>query len=102
MINSNIQSNYNENMSMQQKLENLGLSVWGEEFGKPRMYVNTDEQLEVIFGLSIGRYGTGNISSARLNGERISNTRARKLSDNKIYFDCVTQTMVGIDLEPII
>ena len=87
--------------SVQSKLESLGLSVWGEAFGKARIYINTEKMGEV-FGLEINLYNTGNISSARLNGEKISNSRACKMIQNKIYFDIESQIFVGTDLKAII
>ena len=53
-----------------------------------RVYMN---DLERWSGLEVSRYGTGNISHARLDGERLSNTRARKLlarlDNGKLYYD---------------
>lgn len=76
-------------MTMEQKLEALGISAW-EKNGMRRYYINADK-VEAVFGLEIGRYNTGNISSARLNGEHISNTKAGKLLARKIYFDAVSR-----------
>ena len=86
---------------MQQKLESLGMAVWGAEFGKARIYINL-EDMASVFGLVINQYKTGSISSASLNGEKISNSRAYKLLENKIYFDIAKQEFVGTELEPII
>lgn len=91
----------NKGASMREKLEALGLSVWGEDFGKARIYINTDDMM-AVFGLSIGRYKTGAISCATLNGEKISNSRAYKILENKIYFDVEKNEFVGTDLEPIL
>ncbi len=56
-----------------------------------RIYINN---LETIYGLQTTSYKTGNISSATLNGEKISNSRARQLSCDlscaKIYYDVKT------------
>lgn len=68
-----------------EKLEALGITTW-ERDGMKRYYIN-DDQLEAVFGLSIGRYNTGNISSASLNGEGISNSRAYKLISRGIWYD---------------
>lgn len=89
------------NGNVQSKLESIGLSVWGEAFGKARIYINP-ENMEEVFGLSINLYNTGNISSARLNGEKISNSKAYKIIQNKIYFDIESQNFVGTDLKAII
>lgn len=68
-----------------EKLEDLGIEAW-EHNGMKRYYIN-DDQLEAVFGLSIGRYNTGNISSAWLNDERISNSKAYKLIGRGIWYD---------------
>lgn len=68
-----------------EKLEDLGIDAW-ERDGMKRYYIN-DDQLEAVFGLSIDRYNTGNISSASLNGEGISNSRAYKLLGRGIWYD---------------
>lgn len=68
-----------------EKLEDLGIEAW-ECNGMKRYYIN-DDQLEAVFGLSIGRYKTGNISSASLNGEGISNSKAYKLIGRGIWYD---------------
>lgn len=71
--------------STAEKLEDLGIAAW-ERDGMKRYYIN-DGQLEAVFGLSIGRYKTGNISSASLNGEGISNSKAYKLIGRGIWYD---------------
>jgi len=73
----------------EEKLEALGISAW-EKNGMRRYYINADK-VEAVFGLEIGRYNTGNICSARLNGEHISNTKAGRLLARKIYFDAVSR-----------
>lgn len=70
-----------------------GGTLW-EKSGMRRIYFNN---LAALMGLSISYYKTGNISSARHNGERISNGAAGRmlssidklwfdLADNKFYF----------------
>ena len=71
-----------------EKLEDLGIEAW--ECGQMKRYYINDDKLEEVFGLSIGRYNTGNISSASLNGEGISNSEAYKLLGQKIYFDAIS------------
>lgn len=44
--------------------------------GEVRFYVNN---LAELIGLDVSRYGTGNISSARLNGEKTSNAEAGRI-----------------------
>lgn len=56
-------------------LINLGGSEW-KAYGKHRIYFDTEIQCELL-GLEIQRYKTGNISSATLNGEDISNTQGK-------------------------
>lgn len=92
---------YSQTKSASQKLQDLGMTVWGAEFGKARIYINL-EDMAAVFGLVINQYKTGSISSASLNGEKISNSRAYKLLGNKIYFDIAKQEFVGTELEPII
>lgn len=77
----------------EQVLIDLGLSVW-EKNSTRRIYINSDRS-EDVFGLQITKYRTGNISSANLNGERISNSKASKLLSSPTYFDCTTQKFVG-------
>lgn len=52
--------------------------------GQTRHYIN--DWAEQAFGLEIARYNTGNISSAALDGEHISNTKAARLG-GKIWAD---------------
>lgn len=52
--------------------------------GQTRHYIN--DWAEQAFGLEIARYNTGNIRSAALNGERISNTKAARLG-GKVWAD---------------
>lgn len=51
--------------------------------GEVRHYVNGWQEL---IGLEIERYGTGNIRWAFLNGEKISNTKARRVG-GKFWID---------------
>jgi len=76
------------------KIETL-VKIGGKEWqknGKHRVYFN---DLEGLAGLECSHYNTGNISSARLNGERISNSSARKigqaLCSAKIWYDVADQ-----------
>ena len=73
-----------------EKLEALGIDAW--ERGEMKRYYINDEHLEAVFGLSIGRYNTGNISSASLNGEGISNSKAYKLLGRGIWYDANTDS----------
>lgn len=66
-------------------LTKLGGRLW-EKGSMRRIYFN---DLERWMGLTISRYNTGNISGARLNGERISNSQARRMLNaiDKLWFD---------------
>lgn len=69
------------------ELVEIGGSRW-QKNGMDRVYFNDGASR---YGIETGRYGTGNISSATLNGEKISNTSARKIINKvnsmKYYFD---------------
>jgi hypothetical protein len=58
---------------------------------KHRIYFNNWEE---IAGFNINTYKTGNISSASLQGETISNNKANKMLGGKLYFDMVTSKFV--------
>lgn len=73
-------------------VQNL-ISIGGKEWVKDdmhRIYFNADVTAPLI-GLEIVSYKTGNIESAFLNGEKISNNKARQimttLDIGKVYFD---------------
>ena len=77
-------------MNTVEKLEQMGGKYW-ERGDKRRVYF--DPAIVLGFaGLETQRYGTGNISSAKLNGEKISNSRARRIASAfhycKFYYDC--------------
>ena len=66
-------------------LTKLGGKLW-EKGGIRRIYFN---DLEDLMGLTVKRYNTGNISSARICGEKISNSSAYRMisSIDKLWFD---------------
>ena len=65
-------------------LEAKGFKRWQK--GKmDRLYINAKE-----LGLECTYYNTGNIRSASFNGERISNSEARRIRDAKTYIDVAT------------
>ena len=70
-----------------EQLTKAGGKLW-EQGGMRRMYFNS---LASRIGLALDHYNTGNISSAKLAGEGISNCAARKiisaLQDMKIWYD---------------
>lgn len=78
-------------IEMETKLKAIG-KYW-EAGDKKRIYFNN---LLDLYGLEVTRYGTGKISSARLNGQKISNTQATKLINRmclgKLWYDCNSGT----------
>ena len=85
-------------MNVEQKLIEIGCTTW-EKYGRKRIYINNDDQIEKVFGLSVSRYKSGMISSAFLNGEKISNSQACRLLTVKPYFDCLAGKWVS-NIEP--
>lgn len=85
--------------NVEQKLVEIGCAVW-EKYGRKRIHINSDEEIEKVFGLSVGRYNSGWISSAFLKGEKISNSQARRLLTVKPYFDCLAGKWVS-NIEPL-
>jgi hypothetical protein len=73
-----------------EKLKVAGGSEW-ESGDNHRVYFN---DLPELYGLQAERYGTGNISSATLDGQKISNSKARKiesgLSGSKVWYNVKT------------
>ena len=78
----------------------MALEIGGVEWEKGnlhRVYFNDEAYKQVVkdeMGLVFTQYKTGNIKSATLNGEPISNGKARKMLPYKIYFDVVANKMV--------
>lgn len=66
------------------RAEAAGFRRWTKA-GKDRLYINATE-----LGLEVAYYKTGNISSAKWCGERISNADARRLLGSKVYVDVAT------------
>lgn len=85
--------------NVEQKLIEIGCTVW-EKYGRKRIYVNSDEEIEKVFGLSVDRYNSCCISSAYLNGEKISNSQAHRLLEFQPYFDCLAGKWVS-NIEPL-
>jgi len=71
-----------------EQLKAVGGSEW-QKNGMHRVYFH---DLAAWLGLDCSYYNTGNISSARINGERISNSQARRLMHavDKLWFDVLT------------
>lgn len=75
---------------MEQLLIEQGGKLWE---GGPHRRVYLNNWLELA-GLEVNRYNTGNISSAYLDGEKISNTKASELAGIKCFWDCVSGELV--------
>lgn len=74
-------------------LMDRGFNRWTKELsnGKvmDRLYIKPE-----YLGLELTRYKSGNISSAKFNGETISNSEARRIEGTKCYVDVVTKEVV--------
>ena len=57
-----------------------------ENYGKSRLYLDW----HTLIRLELSYYNTGNISEARLDGEKISNSRARDIKSGKAWIDLHT------------
>jgi len=70
-------------------LTSAGGNLW-EKHGKRRIYFDRETILESA-GVKIDYYNTGNVSSASIRGERISNAEARRIlgayQTVKLYYD---------------
>lgn len=79
--------------SLLEQLIAIGGALW-EKAGMRRIYFNNAAEL---YGLTYSTYKTGNISSARLDGEEISNSQASKILNKigKIYFDLADDKIKG-------
>lgn len=84
-----------------EQLEKAGGKLW-EKGEMRRVYFNATE-LERHFGLEIHTYNTGNISSAKLDGEKISNSQASKHANalhlGKLWYDLVAGKWMQQGLE---
>ena len=74
-------------------LTDRGFTRWTKKLpnGKviDRLYINPE-----YLGLELTRYKSGNISSAKFNGETISNSEARRIEGTKCYVDVATKEVV--------
>lgn len=74
-------------------LTDRGFNRWTKKLanGKvmDRLYINPE-----YLGLELTRYKSGNISSAKFNGETISNSEARRIEGTKCYVDIATKEVV--------
>jgi hypothetical protein len=74
-----------------EKLTAAGGSEW-ESGDNHRVYFN---DLPELYGLQAERYGTGNISSAKLDGQKISNSKARKIESGLFGGESLVQREDG-------
>ena len=74
-----------------ERLINAGASRW-TKYERDRLYI---KKLADLIGLSYTKYNTGNISSAELNGETISNSECNRIlaALDKAYIDLKTNTV---------
>lgn len=74
-------------------LTDRGFNRWTKKLpnGKvmDRLYIKPE-----YLGLELTRYKSGNISSAKFNGETISNSEARRIESTKCYVDVATKEIV--------
>jgi hypothetical protein len=70
------------------KLESVGGSRWTKG-GMDRMYF----ELSDLLGITIDTYKSGNIASATRNGATISNSKAGKFLEGKIWYDLADGTI---------
>lgn len=71
------------------------LAVGGKEWKKDAMHRVYFNDLPDLFGLKTSHYNTGNVSSASIDGQSISNARAREISSSlamsKVWYDLADQ-----------
>ena len=88
-----MKKNLNQELTQEQieKLINAGASRW-TKYERDRLYI---KRLADLIGLSYTKYNTGNISSAELNGETISNSECNRIlaALDKAYIDLKTNTV---------
>ena len=77
-----------ESTKIQNLIEDESNNLW-EKYNKRRLYLDFAK----IINLEVNRYNTGNISSAFLDGEKISNSKAYKYLQGKAFIDLNTNTL---------
>jgi hypothetical protein len=77
-----------ESTIIQNLIEDESNNLW-EKYNKRRLYLDFAK----IINLEVDRYNTGNISSAFLEGEKISNSKAYKYLQGKAFIDLNTNTL---------
>ena len=73
---------------LQNLIEDESNNLW-EKYNKRRLYLDFAK----IINLEVDRYNTGNISTAFLEGEKISNSKAYKYLQGKAFIDLNTNTL---------
>lgn len=88
---------------MRDRLYKSGLKKWTGGGGQERYYVGKgkdgDAQIKELFGVEVDRYNTGNIRSCKIDGEQISNSKARNIVyslQNGAYYNAVSGEWKGI------
>lgn len=81
-----------------EKLIGMGANRW-TKYGKDRLYLR--HCVKKLLKLEISRYNSGNISSAYLDGEMISNSQASRMMSmaDVAYIDLISDEVVVGDLE---
>jgi len=83
-------------MATEHQYEALG-RTWVNPDGTKRRIYFPENLLAELIGLKVTTYKTGNISSASLNGQKISNGKADQIRTTlrygKAYFDCMDGTV---------
>ena len=77
-----------ESTIIQNLIEDESNNLW-EKYNKRRLYLDFAK----IINLEVDRYNTGNISTAFLEGEKISNSKAYKYLQGKAFIDLNTNTL---------
>lgn len=62
----------------------MKFNAWKRNNEDVRVYVNCWEE---AIGLEVDYYNSGNIKRATLDGEKISNSAARRILSGKVWFD---------------
>ena len=88
-----MKKNLNQKLTQEQieRLINAGASRW-TKYERDSLYI---KRLVDLIGLRYTKYNTGNISSAELNGETISNSECNRIlaALDKAYIDLKTNTV---------
>jgi hypothetical protein len=72
----------------EKKLYEIGGREW-QKGSHHRIYFGNAKALKELIGLEVKYYKTGNVADAFLNGERISNSEARRILGTRGYYDVV-------------